>query len=118
MKGLPVPSAHVQQVPAIPLMISEVTLAELKYGIAKSERRVANAVNLRRFLVDVGVLPISPVIDLFAEEKARLAKTGNIIPDFDLLIGTTAVQHSLVMVTNNTRHFERIAGIKLEDWTK
>lgn len=108
MKGLPVPSAHVQQVPAVPLMISEVTLAELKYGIAKSERRVANTVNLRRFLVDVEELTISPVIDLFAEEKARLAKTGNLIPDFNLLIGTTAVHHGLVMVTNNTRHFDQL----------
>ena len=40
------------------------------------------------------------------------------VDDFDLLIGVTSVYHDLVMVTNNTQHFTRIAGIKLEDWTQ
>ncbi len=100
------------------MFLSEVALAELKYGIAKSERRLANMEALRRFLTGIQVLSITPVIDLFAEEKARLSRTGTIIPDFDLLIGATAVHHHLVMVTNNTRHFEWIKGIKLEDWTR
>lgn len=118
MKGLPTPSAHAEQQINTSKFISEVTLAELKYGIAKSERRDANRENLWRFLTGVAVLPISAVLDLFAEEKARLARTGTIIPDFDLLIGATAVHHDLVMVTNNTKHFQRINGIKLEDWTQ
>lgn len=54
----------------------------------------------------------------FAAEKARLAKAGQIIPDFDLLIGTTAIVHGMTLVTNNTKHFQRLKGIELEDWTK
>ncbi len=98
--------------------ISEITLAELKYGARKSNRPEHHLRMVDALLDGVVVLPISPVLDLFAEEKARLAKAGTLIADFDLLIGATAVHQDLVLVTNNTRHFDRIAGIKLEDWTQ
>ena len=41
----------------------------------------------------------------------------DIIEDFDLMIGTTGVIDDLTVVTHNTKHFSRIEGIKLEDWT-
>ncbi len=100
------------------IYISEITLAELKYGIENSEKPKKNRKVLDNFLTGVNILPIYHSLDLFAKEKARLLKTGNLIDDFDLLIGVTSVQHNLVMVTNNTKHFERIKGIELEDWTK
>lgn len=40
------------------------------------------------------------------------------IPDFDLLIGATAVQQNMKMVTNNTKHLSKIQGIDIKDWTK
>ena len=43
-------------------------------------------------------------------------KKGNVIEDFDLMIGTTGVIGDLTVVTRNTKHFSRIEGIKLEDW--
>jgi tRNA(fMet)-specific endonuclease VapC len=98
--------------------ISEITLAELKFGIEKSEKPEKNRQTLEQFLTGVRILPIFNALDLFAKEKARLQKAGTPIDDFDLLIGVTAVAHQLIMVTNNTTHFERIAGIELEDWTK
>jgi tRNA(fMet)-specific endonuclease VapC len=58
------------------------------------------------------------VLDFYAEEKARLMKSGNLIDDFDLLIGSTAVVHEMTMVTNNETHFERINGIKIKNWVK
>jgi tRNA(fMet)-specific endonuclease VapC len=72
---------------------------------------------LEDFLSGVQVLPIFHSLDLYAKEKARLQKAGTPVDDFDLLIGVTSVSHKLVMVTNNTNHFKRIIGIKLEDWT-
>jgi tRNA(fMet)-specific endonuclease VapC len=72
---------------------------------------------LEKFLTGVRVLPISEAVDLYAEEKARLQKMGMRLDDFDLLIGVTAVVHRLTLVTNNTKHFERIGSIALEDWT-
>jgi len=97
--------------------ISEITLAELKFGVEKSEKPEKNKKVLDNFLTGVQILPIFHSLDLFAKEKARLQKAGTPIDDFDLLIGVTAVSHKFIMVTNNTSHFKRIAGIKLEDWT-
>lgn len=98
--------------------ISEITLAELKFGVAKSQAKDKNQKALDNFLTGVQILPIFPALDVYAEEKARLQTSGNIIDDFDLLIGATAVSFDLIMVTNNTSHFDRIEKIKLDDWTK
>lgn len=97
--------------------ISEITLAELKFGVAKSKAKEKNQKALDNFLSGIQLLPIFPALDIYAEEKARLQKSGKIIDDFDLLIGATAVSFDLVMVTNNTNHFNRIKDIKLENWT-
>lgn len=94
------------------------TLAELKFGVEKSEKPEKNKKVLENFLTGVQILPIFHSLDLYAKEKARLQKSGNTIDDFDLLIGVTSVNHQLTMVTNNIKHFNRISGIKLEDWTK
>ena len=98
--------------------ISEITLAELKYGIENSEKKGKNQEVLEKFLTGVNIVPIFHSIDLYAKEKTRLRKAGVPLDDFDLLIGVTAVTHNLVMVTNNTNHFKRIKGINIEDWTK
>jgi tRNA(fMet)-specific endonuclease VapC len=98
--------------------ISEITLAELRFGVENSEKKEKNQKALDNFLSGIKVVPIFHSLDLYAKEKARLRKSGVPIDDFDLLIGATAVTHSLIMVTNNTDHFKRIKGIALEDWTK
>ena len=97
--------------------ISEITLAELKFGVAKSQAKKKNQQALENFLSGIQILPIFPALEIYASEKARLQKSGKIIDDFDLLIGATAVSFDLVMVTNNTNHFKRIQDIELEDWT-
>jgi tRNA(fMet)-specific endonuclease VapC len=98
--------------------ISEITLAELKFGVENSEKPEKNRKALADFLTGVKILPIFHSLDLYAKEKARLRKAGIPVDDFDLLIGVTSVNHGLTMVTNNTDHFKRINGIELEDWTK
>jgi tRNA(fMet)-specific endonuclease VapC len=62
------------------------------------------------------VKPITSCLDVFAHEKARLSKSGMIIPDFDLLIGATAIANDLILVTNNEKHFSRLEGITIENW--
>ena len=98
--------------------ISEITLAELKFGVENSERKEKNQIALDNFVTGIKVVPIFHSLDLYAKEKARLRKAGTPIDDFDILIGVTSVTHNLIMVTNNTREFVRIKGINLEDWTK
>jgi predicted nucleic acid-binding protein len=51
---------------------------------------------------------------LFAKERGRLRAAGSLIGDFDLLIGVTAIQNDLTLLTNNRRHFERINGLNIE----
>lgn len=99
------------------LLISEITLAELKFGVENSEQPARNRQALAHFLSGVQVVPIIEALDIFAKEKARLRKAGTIIDDFDLLIGTTAVAHGLTLLSNNGRHLARVEGIELEDWT-
>ncbi len=98
--------------------ISEITLAELKYGVENSQRKEKNQKVLNNFLSTIQVLPIIHSLDFYAKEKTRLRKSGKQIDDFDLLIGSTSVIHDLIMVTNNSKEFKRITDIKLEDWTK
>ena len=97
--------------------ISEISLAELMFGVENSEKKDLNQRALGYFLTGIKVIPIFHSIELYAKEKARLRKAGTPIDDFDLLIGVTAVTHNLTMVTNNTSHFNRIKGISLENWT-
>ena len=63
--------------------ISEITLTELKFGVVKSEAKNKNQKALKNFLSSIQILPIFPALDIYAEEKARLQKSGKIIDDFD-----------------------------------
>ncbi|HET7118398.1 MAG TPA: type II toxin-antitoxin system VapC family toxin [Hanamia sp.] len=117
MKGKFELETKFDNVPPENLFISEMTLAELKFGVENSEHREKNKIALDNFLTGVQILPIFHSLDLYAKEKTRLRKAGTPIDDFDLLIGVTSVTHKLTMVTNNSNHFKRIDGIDLEDWT-
>ncbi len=111
----------VQQVGEQNCFISEITIAELKYGIENAgtlEQRKRNQVKVDNFLASANILPIRPTLGIYAKEKARLRSLGTPIDDFDLLIGSTALAHDLVMVTNNVKHLGRLEGIALEDWTQ
>ena len=98
--------------------ISEIIIAELTYGAFNStnfEKHIKEVTLIERLF---NVLPIYDSLSKFGEEKARLRKLGNLLPDFDLLIGTSAVYHQMIMVTKNEKHFSRIDGIKVENWAK
>jgi tRNA(fMet)-specific endonuclease VapC len=118
IKGLYNLKSKFEQIDPDNCFISEITLAELKYGVENSEKREKNQKVLDNFLTGIKIVPIYHSLDLYAKEKARLRKAGTPIDDFDLLIGVTSVTHNLVIVTNNTKEFVRIDGITLEDWTK
>ncbi|MEA3449122.1 MAG: PIN domain-containing protein [Bacteroidota bacterium] len=98
--------------------MSEITLAELKFGVKNSEYPEKNIKTLSDFLEGVQILPMFNSLDLYVDEKARLRKSGRSIDDFDLLIGVSAVVNKLILVTNNESHFDRIEGIEIENWTK
>lgn len=70
------------------------------------------------FTDQIVILPIFGAIYLYGKEKARLRSKGLMISDFDLLIGYTAVDKDLIMVTENLKEFERVSEIQLENWVK
>jgi tRNA(fMet)-specific endonuclease VapC len=98
--------------------ISEITLAELIFGAENSPNPKKNYKIIDTFSEQVKILPIFNSIPIYAKEKVRLRKKGIMISDFDLLIGSTAIANDLIMITENTKEFERISNIELENWVK
>jgi tRNA(fMet)-specific endonuclease VapC len=96
--------------------ISEITLAELVFGAENSTNPNKNHQLIENFISQIIVLPIFNSIYHYGREKAKLRSKGLTISDFDLLIGCTAVTHSLIMVTENVREFKRIPKIVIENW--
>lgn len=88
--------------------ISEMTVAELKYGVENSKTIENMRVIVEAFIPKFSVIPIYNSLDIYAKEKAKLRKKGLLIDDFDILIGATAVANDMVMVTNNVAHLSRI----------
>ncbi len=97
--------------------ISEMTVAELKYGVENSKTAEAMRPVVEAFIPKFAVIPIYASLDVYAREKAKLRKQGLFIDDFDILIGATAINHNIIMVTNNVAHLNRLSNIVIEDWT-
>lgn len=93
------------------------TVAELKYGIENSKTVEAMRIIVEAFIPKFPIIPIYNSLDIYAKEKVKLRKTGQLIDDFDILIGATAVASNMIMVTNNVSHLNRIENIIIEDWT-
>lgn len=99
------------------LAISAITLAELYVGAYKSNRLDENLALIATLTDKLKVLPLTDeTLRRFAEVKIRLQRSGTPLEDFDLFIAATALAEGRILVTHNTRHFQRIAGLSLEDW--
>jgi tRNA(fMet)-specific endonuclease VapC len=97
--------------------ISEITVAELRFGAENSDNPNKSNKAVDAFVNGISVLPIYGAINQYAKEKVRLRKIGKPMNDeFDLLIGCTAVENKLILVTDNIKDFENIKGIKIENW--
>lgn len=99
------------------IAISVITAAELYYGAYNSNRVPENLIRAEEFIKNLPVIPLSNhSIKIFGELKAELRKSGQLIGDFDLLIASIALTNNYILVTNNTRHYNRITGLTLENW--
>jgi tRNA(fMet)-specific endonuclease VapC len=91
-----------------------ISLAELYEGVYCSRDPERNEQALNNFLRSVTVIGIDEDIGrLFGRERGRMRAAGKMIRDFDLLIGATALQLHLTLLTTNRRHFELIEGLQL-----
>jgi tRNA(fMet)-specific endonuclease VapC len=107
----------IEAVGAANCFISEMTVAELKYGVENSKTPEVLRPIVEAFIPKFVVVPVYEALDIYAAEKARLRQQGLLIDDFDILIGATAVTHEFVMVTNNGKHLGRLQNITIENWT-
>lgn len=98
------------------LCISSVTLAELRYG-ADSRRSQKLHGLIDTFVATLAVAPFdSAAADRFGPVAAALRRAGTPIGGFDTLIAAHALALNLTLLTNNTKHFDRVAGLKTENW--
>ena len=110
---------HIREKGRENFFISEITIAELRYGAENSDNPSKSHKAIDSFLNGLSIIPIFGSIRRYAKEKVRLRKTGKPIHDeFDLMIGVTAVENKLTLVTDNIKDFERADGIKIENWFK
>ena len=96
--------------------ITDVVVAELLFGAYYSNMVEENLRQVKEFIGEMNVIPFEEGITAYAQEKARLWKTGNKIEDFDLLIGSVAKTKGLTIVTDNVQHFSHIEGLQIENW--
>jgi tRNA(fMet)-specific endonuclease VapC len=100
------------------ITISAVSLAELRYGVAKSLYREKNAKALDEFILPLEVLPFDEeATKSYGEIRAALEKAGTPIGSMDMMIAAHAVSLGMTLVTNNTKEFNRVSALKVVDWT-
>jgi tRNA(fMet)-specific endonuclease VapC len=99
------------------ILLSVVTVLELRYGAEKSQAAAAAHERLDHFLFPISILPFDEEAALAgARIRAQLARRGTPIGDLDLLIASQALTRNLTLVTNNLREFERVHGLRVENW--
>jgi len=116
LKGLFDLQEKIEAVGTNKCFLSEITIAELKYGAHNSEFPKKNLEKINQLQQLFTVIPIFNSLDIYAIEKARLKKNGRILDDFDLLIGATAISNNLTLITRNVSDFERLTQIEIENW--
>jgi len=98
------------------ISISSVTAAELAFGVAKSGS-ARNREALEMFLAPLEVLPFdASAIWHYGDLRAALERRGEPIGALDTMIAAHAMASNTILVTNNTREFARVAGLRLENW--
>lgn len=100
------------------LSVSVITYAELLHGVEKSQAKEKNMLALTMLFAEVEILPFG---DMAAQKygmiQADLQRKGTPIGPMDTLIAAHALSMNLTLVTNNTRKFARVDGLRIEDWT-
>ncbi|MGO4832847.1 type II toxin-antitoxin system VapC family toxin [Rhizobiaceae sp. 2RAB30] len=101
------------------LAVCSIVAHELYFGAYRSQKVDFNLETLRLLFADIEILDFDRGDARAAGEiRAELARRGRPIGPYDVLIAGQALARGLPLVTNNTAEYERIAGLRLEDWTK
>ena len=109
---------RLRSVSPLQVAISAISVLEIRYGFelnAAANRRYGNS--FQKLIETARVIPFErKAAETAASIRAQLKQRGTPIGAWDLLVGATASVHGCILVTSNTREFERIEGLILEDW--
>ncbi|VAW67834.1 VapC toxin protein [hydrothermal vent metagenome] len=99
------------------MCISSVSWGELVYGAERSSRPESNLADIEGFAARLEVLPFeNKAADHFGQLRAELYKQGKPIGPYDMMIAGHARSSGLILVTNNMKEFDRVPGLRLENW--
>lgn len=99
------------------LKLSSVTVAELYYGADKSRDRIRNRKTVEEFISAFQIMPFdSECCSYFSIIRNSLEKSGTPIGPMDMLIASICLAGNYTLVTNNLREFNRVAGLRVENW--
>lgn len=97
--------------------ISWITLAELEFGVAKSQHQEKNQAALDEFVLPLEIANFNrETARVYGRVRAMLEKKGTPIGSLDMMIGAHALALGVTLATNNTREFSRIKGLTVVDW--
>ena len=97
--------------------ISWITLAELEFGVAKSQHQEKNQAALDEFVLPLEIANFNrETARVYGRVRAMLEKKGTPIGSLDMMIGAHALALGITLATNNTREFSRIKGLTVVDW--
>jgi tRNA(fMet)-specific endonuclease VapC len=97
--------------------VSLITVAELEYGVAKSQQQEKNRASLTQFLLPLEIVEFNQAAaTIYGSIRSDLESRGVIIGAMDLLIAAHALSLGVTLVTNNIREFSRIPALLLENW--
>jgi len=99
------------------LAISSITVSELYYGVYKSQHIDKNTLALEHFLKPFNIVDYDFKASVeYGKIRADLEKKGKVIGGLDMMICAHALSLDMIVVTNNTKEFERVSGLSLENW--
>lgn len=99
------------------IAISSISLSEIEFGIYASNNPDKHQIKLLQILSIVDVLPFDTgAAEEYGKIRAYLQRTGQLIGPLDMLIAGHAKSEGLILVTHNTKEFERVQGLEIEDW--
>lgn len=99
--------------------ISVISYAELCYGAENSSFPTKNTAKVKRLRQFFELVELNEMTaEIFAKIKVDLSKQGNIVDNMDLLIGASCLSRDLTIVSNNEKHFNRISGLEVANWSK
>lgn len=101
------------------MCISTVAFGELIFGAERSQQVERNLADIEAMVARMEVLPMdNQAAYHFGQIRAELYRIGQPIGPYDMMIAGHARSSGLILVTNNTKEFERVPGIRLENWVK